>query len=57
MNEKQLKDAERRYQNWSDSDLVRATTVEKQDYEARACIAVEYGYSRNHGVDFRAIYK
>jgi hypothetical protein len=33
MDEKQLKDAERLYKNWSDGELLRATTAEKQSYE------------------------
>jgi len=36
MNERQLKDAEKLYQSWSVPELVRATTVERQDYEPEA---------------------
>jgi hypothetical protein len=41
MNEEQLKNAERQYQNWSDSELVRATTAEKQDYQQWALALME----------------
>src|SRR5260370_22104386 len=46
MNEKQLKDAERQYQNWSDGELVRATTAEKQDYEPGALALMARELSR-----------
>src|ERR1700733_11818220 len=41
MNEEQLKNAEAEYQNWSDSELVRATTAEKQDYQQWALALME----------------
>jgi hypothetical protein len=46
MNEKQLNDAEQLYQNWSDRELVRATTVEKQDYESSALALMARELSR-----------
>ncbi len=36
MNEKQLKDAERLYRGWSVTDLLRAITTDKQNYESAA---------------------
>lgn len=36
MNDKQLKEAEELYQSWSDAQLVRATAVERQDYQPAA---------------------
>jgi hypothetical protein len=41
MNEEQLKNAARQYQDWSDGELVRATTADKQDYQQWALALME----------------
>jgi hypothetical protein len=41
MNEEQLKNAARQYQNWSDGELVRATAADKQGYQEWALALME----------------
>ncbi|MCJ7447768.1 MAG: hypothetical protein MUO72_08745 [Bacteroidales bacterium] len=36
MDQKQLKDAERIYQSWSETQLIKATKFDKQGYEPEA---------------------
>jgi hypothetical protein len=46
MNEKRLSDAEHAYQNWSDEELVRATTADKAAYESWALALITQELSR-----------